>query len=394
MSEPAGSAKSASWAKSAHSAHSAHSAYSAYSVGVEEEFHVVDRGTGELRAAGAAVVGGAQAAADGEVEAELQRSQVETGTPPVRHLADVRSELIRLRGEVGAAAAEVGCALAASGTFPSACRPAQVFTDSPRYQAIGDRFGVVARQQTVCGCHVHVGVEDQELAIAVLNRVRPWLPVLLAISANSPFWAGEDTDYASYRSQVWSRWPTAGTPGVFESRAEYDALGETLIRSGVVLDEGMFYFDVRPSARYRTLEFRVADVSLDVDGAVLLAGLIRALVATCAEAGRREAPYDRVRPELLRVATWRAARSGLTGDLVDLTRGHPVAAAELVTSMLEELRPALAAHGDEAEVERLLGSVRRRGTGAERQRAAYRRRQSLADVIELILAETAGSAGS
>lgn len=191
---------------------------------------------------------------------------------------------------------------------------------------------------------------------------------------------------------MWTRWPTAGTAWVFESRAEYDALGEALIRSGVVLDAGMLYFDVRPSARYETLEFRVADVSLDVDGAVLLAGLTRALVVSCAEAAAREEPYDRVRPELLRVAHWRAGRSGLSGELVDLRTGHPVPAWELVEDFMELIRPALASLGDELEVTELLDGLRRHGTGAERQRAAYQRRRSLVDVVELIVGATAGPA--
>lgn len=364
---------------------------SSYTVGVEEEFHLVDAKTGELRPTGSTVLDAAPKV-DGAVEAELQRSQVETGTPPARALADVRVGLVGLRRALGEAAADAGCRLAASGTHPSAHRPAEVFTDDERYRAIAEAFGPVARQQTVCGCHVHVAVPDRELGIAVLNRVRPWLPVLLALSVNSPFWLGEDSGYASYRSQVWTRWPTAGTAWVFESRAEYDALGEALIRSGVVLDAGMLYFDVRPSARYETLEFRVADVSLDVNGAVLLAGLTRALVVSCAEAAAREEPYDRVRPELLRVAHWRAGRSGLSGELVDLRTGHPVPAWELVEDFMELIRPALASLGDELEVTELLDGLRRHGTGAERQRAAYQRRRSLVDVVELIVGATAGPA--
>jgi carboxylate-amine ligase len=165
---------------------------SSYTVGVEEEFHLVDAKTGELRPTGSTVLDAAPKV-DGAVEAELQRSQVETGTPPARALADVRVGLVGLRRALGEAAADAGCRLAASGTHPSAHRPAEVFTDDERYRAIAEAFGPVARQQTVCGCHVHVAVPDRELGIAVLNRVRPWLPVLLALSVNSPFWLGEDS---------------------------------------------------------------------------------------------------------------------------------------------------------------------------------------------------------
>lgn len=172
---------------------------SPYSVGVEEEFHVVDAETGELRPVASDVLEAVADDLEGTVDPELHRSQVETGTAPMETLAEVRAELVRLRAELGRAADAVGSRLAASGTHPSAYRPAEAITATQRYQAIGDRFGPVARQQSVCGCHVHIGVPDRELAVQVLNRVRPDLPLLLAISANSPFWQGEDTGYASYR---------------------------------------------------------------------------------------------------------------------------------------------------------------------------------------------------
>jgi carboxylate-amine ligase len=246
----------------------------------------------------------------------------------------------------------------------------------------------LAWDQLICGCHVHVGMADRELAIAALNRVRPWLAPLLALSANSPFWESVDTAYASYRTEVWARWPTAGPPGEFSSRADYDALVDALLASGTIPDTGMVYFDVRPSQRFETLEVRVADVGLTVDDAVLLGGLARALVRTAAEAAQEERPFPRWRPEVVRGAHWRAARWGLAADLVSPVTGRPAPAGEVVDALLDHVRPALEASGDLDEVTALVDRVRTDGTGADRQRAAYARRWSFDDVIAMAVEAT------
>ena len=153
-----------------------------------------------------------------------------------------------------------------------------------------DAYQIVARQQVICGCHVHVGIADRDLAVAVMNRVRPWLPALLALSANSPYWQGLDTGFASYRLQVWQRWPTSGMPPELADRQEYDELVDDSTTVDAIEDATFLYWYVRPSARYPTLEFRVCDVCLDVDDAVALAGLVRALAWTCAVQHSRAGP--------------------------------------------------------------------------------------------------------
>ena len=157
-------------------------------------------------------------------------------------------------------------------------------TEKPRYRNLAEDYQQVFREQVVFGCHVHVGFDDREAAIQTMNRTRPWLPVLVALTANSPYWLGADTGYASYRTEIWNRWPTAGMPQPFASRADYDALVATLVATGSVREPTKLYWDVRPSTKQETLEFRVADVCMGVDEAVMVAGLVRAWPFTCHEA--------------------------------------------------------------------------------------------------------------
>jgi carboxylate-amine ligase len=363
-----------------------------FTLGVEEEFFLCDAETGELRPhVDRVLVAGREA--DAHIEPELQRWQVETGTGICATLDEVRADLTRLRRELVEVAGSVGCRVVAAATHPLATGEDAHITPKVRYLRMAERFGQLARDQLVCGCHVHVGIKDRDVAVQAMNHARVWLAPLIALSGNSPFWMGQDTGYASYRSQVWSRWPTAGPPEVFASRAEYDAMVGGLLGSGVIGDLGMVYLDVRPSAQFDTLEFRVADVCLTVDEAVLVAGLTRALAQTAVQAALDERPPPQVRPELIRVAHWRAARSGVTGELVDLATGRPVPAPQLLWSLVEHVRPALEAQGDLDQVRALVEQVLVRGTGAARQRAAHQRRGELRDVLDLLVTETTSELG-
>ena len=219
---------------------------------------------------------------DGEpgVQLELMRFQFETATPVCSSLGEVGSELRRMRRLAASAAEHAGCRLVASGTLPYGRPGLAAVTDQPRYRELARRYGPRVADAGTCGCHVHVGVPSRDLGVQVLARLRPWLPPLLALSANSPVAGGRDTAWASWRHRVWSRWPTARPPAAWRCAAEYDAAVGRLIRRGAALDEASVYFLARLSPRYPTVEVRVADVCLDVDDAVLLAALVRALVAT------------------------------------------------------------------------------------------------------------------
>jgi carboxylate-amine ligase len=228
---------------------------------------------------------------------------------------------------------------------------------------------------------VHVAVSSDEEAVAALDRIRPWLPPLLALSANSPFWRGEDSGYASYRRQVWSGWPSAGPTEAFGSAAAYRELVDAMVGSGTILDEGMVYFDARPSRQHPTLEVRVADVCREPDDAVLVAALVRGLVETAVRSWRAGEPAPPVRAELLKLASWRAARSGLDESLLAPRTWRPAPAGDVVDLLVAHVRPALDDAGDSDTVAELLAAVRGRGTGAVRQRAVLARGGDLRAVV-------------
>lgn len=355
----------------------------ARTVGVEEEFLLVDPDSGQPRAVAAAVLGGAAAGAP--LEGELQRQQLETGTRPCSTLDDLDRELRRTRGQARSAARAVGVELVPLATSPLPVAP--LVSAEPRYERMAQRFGRTGAEQLTCGCHVHVGVGSEEEAVAVVDRVRPWLAPLLAVSVNSPFWDGCDSGYASFRNQVWGRWPSAGPTGVFGSRARYRQVVAGMLAGDTVLDEGMVYFDARVSRRHPTVEIRVADVCLWHDDAVLVAALTRALVETAARAAEAGVEPDAVPTEVLRLAAWRAARSGLDADLVDPTTWRPAPASRVLAALVRHVEPALTDTGDLPVVRELLARLRARGTGAARQRHVLRTVGSLRAVVEHAMRE-------
>ncbi|REE95856.1 carboxylate-amine ligase [Thermomonospora umbrina] len=355
-------------------------------VGVEEEFHVVDPRTGLL--VPKAEVFLEQLPRD-RYGAELQGSVVEANSLPWLRLEDLARDLSAARRRLTKVADVAGLGIVATGSVPLVDLAALEISPVPRYEQMLDEYQLLAREQLICGVQVHVDVGDRDLAAIVLHRLAPWLPVFLAMSASSPFWLGADTGYASSRTLAWQRWPTAGPPGPFGSAAEYDRLVRALVGTGVISDQGMIYFDIRPSAHLPTLELRICDACPRVDDVVLLAGLSRALViAECRAAEAGEPLPASARTELVRAATWRAARSGLEGELVDPADGRPAPAPRVVEGLLRRLRPVLESLGDWELVAELAAGALRRGGAAARQRSAFAPRGSLTDVVTSLIAET------
>jgi carboxylate-amine ligase len=357
-------------------------------VGVEEEFLLIDSVNRRPAPRIAAVLDDAVELAGERAQEELHQAQIEVATAPQRTLAGLRNDLVRLRGQMVEAAGRHGASVVAAGSYPGRMGSAGArITADERYQLMARDNAVLARQQLICGCHIHVSINDPELAIQTMNRVRRWLSHLLALSANSPFWEAEDTGFSSFRTEVWARWPTAGPPAAFESMEEYQRVVQQLISSGTIADEHMAYWDVRPSRRFPTLEIRVADVMHQVDDVVAVAGLARALVDHCHDGTDRPSA---LRPELLRSASWRAARSGLSGSLVDPVDGSVRAAPEAIRALLDRLRPSLEKFGDADEVRESTGAIVRRGNGSARQREAFARRGRMDDVLDAVQVEALG----
>ncbi|MGW8064135.1 glutamate--cysteine ligase 2 [Streptomyces ziwulingensis] len=350
-------------------------------VGVEEELLLVDPETGEPRALSAAVLARAslEDAEQDVFEKELHEQMLEFATHPQADMEQLHAEIVRCREEAGRHAGSIGCAVAALATSPLPVTPS--IGMNRRYDWMADQYGVVVHEQLVLGCHVHVSVESDEEGVAVIDRVRPWLPVLTALSANSPFWQGRDSSYSSYRSRVWQRWPSAGPTELFGSAEAYHRRVADMVATGTILDEGMIYFDVRLSQRYPTVEFRVADVCLDASTAALVASLARALVETAAREwreGREPAGHS---VSLLRLAAWRAARSGLTEELLHPVTMRRMPAESVVQALIEHVEEALAAGGDLDRARDGVAGLLRHGNGARVQRELLERTGSLRDVV-------------
>lgn len=360
-----------------------------FSLGVEEEYQIIDPTTRELYSLAEEVMQEAQKTLGRDVQLEIQLSQIEAATPVCMTLAEVRTNLARLRSAIIAAAARFGKYIAASGTHPFSHWAYQPFTPRERYLALERDFQQLAREQTIFGCHVHVGISNRELGVQIINHARTWLAPLIALTANSPYWCGRDTGYASYRIPHWSRWPQSGLPGYFHDLAEYDSLLQLLTQTHSIDDPTKIYWDIRLSERFPTIEVRVADICMTIDEAVMATGLVRALIRACHELVLNGVQAAPIRQELLRFAHWRAARYGLEGELLDVHTQEAINAPEMMKRLLTFLRPALQASGDWEEVSELVEKTLREGNGATRQRRAFRQHQHLPDVVDYIVHETA-----
>jgi carboxylate-amine ligase len=317
-----------------------------FTVGVEEEYQLVDAATGGLRSRARYVIAGDWT---DELKPEMQEHTVEVETRVCEGTNCVRDDLARLRFQAAVAAEAQGVRVVAAGTHPFSPAQGYDFTDRDVYLAIRDEYRELAETQSIYGMHVHVGVPAPHDRIRVANVVRVYLPYLLALTASSPFWEGRDTGYASFRAIVWRRWPRSGTPPRFESQAEFDRLLRWMTETKCVDAPGRVYWDLRPHHRYPTIELRVMDVTPRLDDAVAAAAFARALVAGVAEGIVREPDLPgAVLQPLLGENAWRAARHGTEAVFVDVHAGEPrtIAARDAVLEMAERLAPLARALGD------------------------------------------------
>ncbi|MFV2118692.1 carboxylate-amine ligase [Streptomyces sp. Act-28] len=358
-------------------------------LGVEEEFFLVDPVTclpvplaDEVRrAAGLGPIAGEE-----EIQSELLQSQIEVATPVCSRLDEIGGHLLRLRHALGTAAEKNGCRIVAAGTAPYRGPLPVPVTESSRYLAMRSQAPQLVDEQLVNGMHVHVAVPDRSAAVAALNRIRPWLPVLVAMSSNSPLWDGHDTGFASWRTVIFGRWPVSGPPPSFADAADHDRRVRNLLESGVISDTGQVYWQARLSERYPTLEVRCADVQLRVDAAVMLAGLVRAMVTVALREEEAGAPLPDCPPERLQAANWYAARHGMGELLVD-PEGRSRRAGDVLCRLLDFVTPALEEAGDTREVTSLVHRLLQQGTPADLQRRALAE-GGVSALAGLLIAET------
>ncbi|MFS0852037.1 glutamate--cysteine ligase [Microbacterium sp. 179-I 3D4 NHS] len=347
--------------------------------GVEEELLLIDPSAGAPVAVAPLILGRPSAEQGFALEAEMQQEMLEVVSPPCRTADELTEVVTQGRRAADARASEFGARAVPLATSPVGCTPHA--SSSPRYQQMIARYGTTARHSFTCGLHVHVAVESAEEGVGVLDRIREWLPSILALSANSPFWKGTDTGYASYRYDVWSRWPSAGPSPVFGSETAYREHERVLLATDILLDAGMLYFDARLSRNHPTVEIRVADVCLREEDTVTVAVLCRALVETAAAEWRLGRPPLGSPERLLRLASWRSALTGMRGDHVDLLTGEPRTARQAIDALLSHVEPGLSLFGDLARARAGAEAILRRGTGADWQRARFERRGRMEDVV-------------
>jgi len=353
--------------------------------GVEEELLIVDPDSGEPLALADALLSGRHVAADDlpqlpeapaakdkadddgmGLSAELKLEQIETQTRPCLDYGTLLDQIRAGRSLADQAAQKNHARVAALATSPLGSTSHT--TPDPRYAKMLERFGLTAQEQLTCGFHVHTYIESPEEGVAVLDRIRDKLAVLTALSANSPFWNGLPTGFESYRTQAWNRWPTSGPAAVYGTYAAYRRVVTRLLDSGVMLDEGMLYFDARLSRNHPTVEVRVADVCLRADDAALIACLVRALVESASREWRDGVDPAPVPTVLLRMASWQASNSGLTGELLDFGNFRPARAADVVRSLVDYLAPVLDEQGELTLARQGVEDIIARGTGSAEQR--------------------------
>ncbi len=351
--------------------------------GVEEEFLIVDPVNGvplplsaEVMGLHGASVRAVDPAAQQMLSAELHQEQLEVITHPHSSLVGLSAEIVAGRAYADSLARKAGARIVALATSPLAITPHP--TRNERYDALVEKYALTAREQLTCGLHVHVSVGSDEEGVAVLDRIRAWLPSLLALSSNSPFWNGQDSGYASYRTQAWNRWTTAGPMEVFGSAQAYHALVADLSGTSVVINPD---FDARLSVRHPTVEIRVSDVCLDPRDTVLLAALVRALVETAAREWEAGNAPDKVPAIILRQGVWMASRWGIRGELLHPVTHRPDTARRVISALHDHVRDALEESGDGAYVEEALERILNNGTGAALQRQSHERTGRLADVV-------------
>ncbi|MBI3516810.1 MAG: carboxylate-amine ligase [Proteobacteria bacterium] len=368
----------------------------AFTVGIEEEYHLVDRATRDLASdPPAGLLDECKAELDQQVSPEFLRTQIEVGTRVCTSLAEARADLARLRATVARVAGRHGLAPIAAATHPFANWDAQKPTDAQRYNTIARDLQMVGRRLVICGMHVHVGVEDEELRIDLMNQVAYFLPHLLALSTSSPFWRGEDTGLKSYRVSVFNGLPRTGLPEMFASWGEYQRHIRMLTTAGVIDDATKLWWDVRPSARFPTLEMRITDICTRLDDTISIAALFRCLLRMLWRLRRDNQRWRLYARMLVEENRWRAQRYGTDDGLVDFGKGAIVPYAQLLEEILVLTAEDAAAFGCTAEVAGAR-DILARGTSADRQRAVFNaalaagtpRKLALEQVVDHLIAET------
>ncbi len=361
-----------------------------FNIGIEEEYQIIDPNTRELRSYITQLLeAGKVTLFENEMKPELHQSIVEVGTKVCHTPAEARDELKRLRGGIMELAEKNGLKIAAAGTHPFSSWLDQDITPLERYLGVRHDMAELAQQLLIFGTHVHIGIEDPEFLIDAMNVVRYFVPHVMCLANSSPFWMGRETGLMSYRSIVFRNFPRTGIPPEFASRAAFDRFLDTLVRTHCIPDGSKIWWDVRPNAKYPTLEFRICDVCTRVDEAICIAAIFQAIIYKLWKLRRDNMTFRVYSSAMIEENKWRAVRYGLDGKLIDFGKGEEFPARELIHELVEWfIGDVLDELGSRKEVEYAY-RILEEGASADRQLATYRRTGDLKTVVDQVIAESA-----
>ncbi|MFH1194704.1 MAG: carboxylate-amine ligase [bacterium] len=358
-----------------------------FSLGIEEEFQIIDPITRELKSHIQQILEDGKMIFKEQVKAEMHQSVVEAGSAICKNIKEAKNEVIRLRKDLAGVAAKHGLKIAASGTHPFSRWEDQAITQHPRYLGVVEDMQQVARANLIFGLHVHVGIDDKELAIHVMNAARYFLPHIYALSTNSPFWKGRNTGFKSYRAKIFDRFPRTGIPDYFANRGDFDYYVNMLVKTKCIEDATKIWWDIRPHPKYPTLEFRVCDIPLLWEETVALAALIQAVTAKLYKLIRQNLGFRLYRRALINENKWRASRYGVEGKMIDFGKQEEVETKSLIYELLDFVDDVL----DELDSREEIAFVHKMlemGTGARRQLMVFEQSNDLKKVVDYIVEQT------
>ncbi len=358
-----------------------------FTLGIEEEFQIVDPRTRELKSHIQQILEGGKRILKEHVKPEMHQSVVEIGTSVCADIHQAREDLLAIRSELARLAQKQGLCIAAAGTHPFSHWIDQDITDHPRYRMIVEDMQMVARANLIFGLHVHVGVDDRETAIHIMNAARYFIPHLLALSTNSPFWVGRNTGFKSYRVKVFDRFPRTGIPDYFNSLSEYENFVNLLIKTNCIDDAKKIWWDIRLHPYFDTLEFRVCDVPMRADETMALTAMFQAIVAKLYKLIKQNLGFRLYRRALIMENKWRACRYGIKGKLIDFGKQAEVPFEHLAEELIDFVDDVVDDLGSRREVA-YIRTILNEGTGADRQLKVWEQTQDLKKVVDYIIEET------
>jgi glutamate---cysteine ligase / carboxylate-amine ligase len=357
-----------------------------FTLGVEEEYLIIDPVTRDLRSHMSKIVDGAKIILQEQVKAEMHQSVVEVGTNICKNVKEAREEITFLRKKIVELAANQGLVVGAAGTHPFSKWQDQPITDDPRYHMIVNELQDAARSNLIFGMHCHVGIESREVGLQLINQACYFLPHIFSLSTNSPFWEGRNTGYKSFRTKVFDKFPRTGLPEYFDSVQSYDNFLETLVKTNCIDNPKKIWWDLRLHPFYNTIEFRICDMSLTVDETICIVAIIQAIVAKLYKLNMSNTSFNVYRLALIKENKFRAARYGVQGNMIDFGLQKEVPTKDLILELLEFIDDVVDELGSRDEIN-YVHTILREGTGAAKQLAIFEQTQDLTKVVDFITSE-------